>query len=80
MPSILSETMEPSDFSDRENDDDDDGNDIIGEDYLEDEDDSDLLKIVFTEYGDHLAKKYHFVIRMVNKTAFLKSVIFFYIE
>ena len=47
MPSILSETMEPTDFSDKENDDDDDGNDIIGEDYSEDEDDNDWLKTVF---------------------------------
>ena len=36
------------------------------------------LKQCFTEYGHHLAKKCHFVIRMVNKTAFLKSVIFLY--
>ena len=43
MPSMLSETMEPTDFSDREDDDDDEDNDIIDdEDYSEDEDDSDV--------------------------------------
>ena len=40
MPSTLSETMEPTDFSDREDDNDDEDSDIIGEDYSEDEDDS----------------------------------------
>ena len=42
MPSILSETMEPTNFSDREDIDNDEDNYINGEDYLEDEDDSDV--------------------------------------
>jgi len=45
MPTMISETMHPTDFSDKENDDDDeDNNDSITEGDSEDEDDNDVEK------------------------------------